>query len=305
MREIGALSHESQRLAWELAAAQVRMRPWLTISWIARPKEGWHLVVHDGATGPALHFDDEAGPTFAGKAGVLSLDWGDFAQTGDAFDWADEWGPGALHSEMTPKIAVYELLSAFVTHGPAWSVRPARFIESDESLSVYTLLEAFPTVDSAVDSYLGMLEVQFREGELAGHIEHWHEPLWLVEKAGVPVALLDESGKLHVSSTANTEPSVVEVLHARSEHEREVARLADVIAAALGNGDASTGGSASDSAESPHRTGWRKLRVYIDFGSIMAQSDWGAIRRARESGLRIEDTKVLREVGRAFADAFG
>lgn len=304
MHEVGVLGHESLRLAWELSSAQVRTRPWLTISWIAHPKEGWHLVVHDGATGAALHFDEEAGPNFAGKAGVLPLDWDDVTHSGDV-GWAAEWGPRDLHADTTPKIAVYELLSAFVTLGAAWSVRSAHLAESDKSPSVEALRAAFPTVDSAVDSYLEMLGIQLREGELAGRIEYWHEPLWLVERTGVLVALLDESGRLHFPATAHTKPLVVEVLHALSEHEGEAARLADAIAEGLGNCDVLTGGSVSDSADSSPQMSSRKLRVYVDFGSIMAQSDWGAIRRARASGLRVEDTKLLWEVARAFADAFG
>ena len=111
------ISYESLRRAWDAAARIVAHRPWLTISWIAHPEAQPHLVVHDGAVGASLHFDDEAGPTFAGEIGLRSLEWEDAAM-GEA-DWMAEWGPMDAKPELTHKSATYLLLSALVAAGRA------------------------------------------------------------------------------------------------------------------------------------------------------------------------------------------
>ena len=139
------ISYESLRRAWDAAARIVAHRPWLTISWIAHPEAQPHLVVHDGAVGASLHFDDEAGPTFAGEIGLRSLEWEDAAM-GEA-DWMAEWGPMDAKPELTHKSATYLLLSALVAAGPTWSVRPAPFIaDEDDGTSIYALRDRFPSI---------------------------------------------------------------------------------------------------------------------------------------------------------------
>ncbi|MDZ8172439.1 hypothetical protein [Microbacterium xanthum] len=300
--ETGVLDYQSLRVAWDCAAGLVRTRPWLTISWIAHPGEDWHLVVHDGATGPALHFDDYPGPTLAGKSGVSSLDWDDVIPPSEVIDWTMEWGPADIGAELTPKTAVYELLSALVALGPSWSVQPARFIGYDgDPSSVYTLQKVFPTIAQAVDFYSEMLEGQHREGELAGRSEYWHEPLWLVAVDGIATAVVDEGGDLHVSASASRGASAFKILRTLRDRDWAIDELAQAVA----EGSSIAEDSAPESSHPSALTSSQKLRVYIDFASIMSPSDWEAVRRVRESGSRVEDTKLLWTVGREFADAFG
>jgi len=217
-----------------------------------------------------------------------------------------EWGPADTEAEFTPKTAAYKLLSALVALGPSWSVQAARFIGDDgDPSSVFALQELFPTVASAVDAYVEMLGGQYREGEIAARSEYWHEPLWLVARDGVATAVVDESGQLHVTSSASTAASTFEVLRTLRDQDWEIEELALAVAEGSGIGDDPAAGWASEPTNPPTSTGWRSLRVYIDFASIMTQSDWDTIRRARENGLRVEDTKLLWTVGRAFSDAFG
>lgn len=303
--ETGSLDHYSIRMAWNCAAQLVRTRPWLSISWIAHSGEDWHLVVHDGATGPALHFDDYPGPTLVGKSGVSSLDWDDVTPPHEAIDWAMEFGPADIDAGLTPKTAVYELLSAVVALGPSWSVQPARFVgENADPSSVYALEKLFPTITPAVDVYVEMLGRQHREGELAGRSEYWHEPLWLVVRGGIITAMIDESGQLHFPSSANAGTSAFDVLRTLRDREWEIEELARAIA----EGSRVLSGSvpgAFGSTNPPTTTSQRNLRVYIDFASIMAQSDWDIVTRARENGARVGDAKLLWTVGREFAEAFG
>ncbi|WP_155947956.1 MULTISPECIES: hypothetical protein [Microbacterium] len=300
------MDYQSLRMAWNCAAGLVRTRPWLTISWIAHPGEDWHLVVHDGATGPALHFDEYPGPTLAGKSGVSTLDWDDVIPPSEAIDWALEWGPADIDAELTPKTAVYELLSALVALGPSWSVQAARFIGDDgDPASVFALQELFPTIALAVDAYVEMLGGQYREGELAARSEYWHEPLWLVARDGIATVMVDESGQLHIPSSASAGASVFEALRTLRDHDWEIEELALAVVEASGIGENTAPEPTPESIDHSTSTRWQKLRVYIDFASIMTQSEWGAVRRARESGSSVEDTKLLWTVGREFADAFG
>ena len=81
---------------------------------------GGHLVVHDGAYGAALHFDDEAGPTWEPKTGPEEeLEWADVEEM-DApdqvapVDWVTAWGQGAPVTEPSGKVAVYQLIAHFL-----------------------------------------------------------------------------------------------------------------------------------------------------------------------------------------------
>lgn len=299
--ETGFLDHESLQLAWNCAAGLVRTRPWLTISWVAHKGKDWHLVVHDGATGPALHFDDYPGPTLAGKSGVIALDWDDVIPLSHDIDWVLEWGPADIDAELTPKTAVYELLSALVALGLSWSVQPARFIGSEsDPFSVFVLQELFPTIVPAVDAYVELIGGQLREGELAGRLEYWHEPLWLVARDGTAVAIIDESGQLHYPSSTSAGPSMLEVLRTLEDRSWEISQLTTAVV----EGTAVRNDPEADSSESSISTNRQNLRVYVDFTSILTRSDWEIVRHARENDLGVSN-QLLEKIGREFADAFG
>lgn len=304
--DTGRLGYPSMKVAWKLAAGLARARPWLTISWIAHPEEEHHLVLHDGVFAAAMHFDDDAGPTFAGKAGVRSLEWEETSPLTDLVDWVAEWGPADPQSERTPKTAVYELLSALVDLGPLWSVQPARLLGKDgDPWSAYALRELFPSTASAVDGYLEMLEGQFREGEIGGHPEYWHEPLWLVSRAGAPAVVVDESGQLHLPHPASTEEIVFDVQGTLLNRGWTIEELAAAVSQGSGISITPTQGEASDFAASASVPTTRKLRICIDIDSILTREDWAAVQHARESGLNPEEAGILQTLDQAFAGAFG
>ncbi len=298
MSDSGVVGHASLQAAWKAAAALVRARPWLTISWVAHPGEGHHLVVHDGPHGPALHFDDDAGPTFAGEGGVSMLEWDDVSTPEDGLDWSAEWGPVDPEAESTPKVAAYALLSAFVAKGPAWSVQPARIVADEgDTLSAYALRQRFPGLAAAVETYTGLLEGQFREGEYAGRIEYWHEPLWLVSRDGVPFVVVDEAGGINLPDPPGE-------------------RAATLIIETIVQGRARQGAAPATSGEGeveepearrpPAGGGSRRppLRVAIDLAAILSPKDFEILRDARERGLAPDAANLPWGVAREFADAF-
>ncbi|MDN3495292.1 hypothetical protein QL996_05085 [Planococcus sp. APC 4015] len=298
MEETSALDHQQLGLGWSSAVALLQKRPWLTISWIAHPGRDWHIVVHDGVNGPALHFDSPDGPTFVGATGVIPLAWGDVTSADSPVNWVAEWGPADDASETTPKVAAYRLLSALVNIDPTWTAQPARFIEGTSGApSIYALRESFPTIDEAVDSYLTMLGGQFLEGELAARQEYWHEPMWLLSYRGVPAVIIDESGHAHAAVATDAD--------------------LDVADGHMGHQDVGQRTLADDSTEAltPHPalgedrlsagTHPTKLRVYIDFAAIFTDADLATIRAGMARGSDLDQSELLANVGREFACAFG
>ncbi|MDF2916024.1 MAG: hypothetical protein K0S70_241 [Microbacterium sp.] len=285
------LGYEALRSAWEDASRIVQARPWLNISWIAHPGEPPHLVVHDGAVGASLHFDDEAGPAFASEIGLRSLDWEDTA-VGDA-DWMVEWGPVDLQPEVTAKSAAYLLLGALVAAGPTWSVRPAPLIaDEDDESSIYALRDRFPSIAATVDSYVDLLGVQYREGEIANRSEYWHEPIWLVERDGAATALVDEAGFVHVERPS---PRRIQLVRTPRDLDELAARI-------------STSAQQPAQTETAHaRPASRDLRVYLDFASILEADGLDCLgSRLRDRGEpESHDLAALMLMSRDFASVFG
>lgn len=202
--------------AWNSALEIVAHRPWLVVSWIAFPGERGHLVVHDGAFGAALHFDDPEGPTLGGAAvESSSLDWDDLSTLAHATTGADEsfvnwveiWGSPTPEPTQTDRNAVLAALRASLSganleanDGFLWRARPAEFASTDGH-SAYDLVEVFPTARAAIELYADMLVAEFNGAEQLGSVAYWHEPLWVVHRGDLPVLLFDEAGQVHMPSS--------------------------------------------------------------------------------------------------------
>jgi len=202
------VDHDAYRRSWVCGAHHVRSRPWLTISWVTYPHQTPHLVVHDGPTGPALHFDNPDGATFVSPEGITPVSWDEaFAPNGD---WSTIWGPVDSREALTPKGAAYHALAVLVGLGKDWLVRPARFVgDDDDPLSVTSIERRFGTAQQSMFEYLALLEAQYDEGVATNRPEYWHEPMWVGLKHGQPLVLVDESGVLHTSSGQMSLPNTI------------------------------------------------------------------------------------------------
>lgn len=319
MLNAGVLGPDFLAEAWVCAAELVRRRPWLTISWVAHPGLGPHLVVHDGPTGPALHFDDEEGPTFAGRDGAVSLDWDEVL--GEGARWHFEWGPADADAALTPKSAAYELLRTFAVWGAPWSVQPARYIGDDaDPLSIYELRSVFPTANRAIDWYVDVLRAQYREGQVAGRAEYWHEPMWLVCEADAPLALVDEAGQVHTTAQPRSAPYELDMAETVAQRAIEIQRVAemlargaqlaeitegarrrtsDIVADLVRVAERQAGVAPARSATVPSR---RRRQVFIDFASIFDDHDWALIQKA--SGVT-DSGGLAAMAAKGFSAAFG
>lgn len=202
--------------AWGHAIEVVTRRPWLMISWVQFPGEAGHLTVHDGAFGASLHFDNPDGPTLGG-AGVQAaqLDWEDLSTLEDAsttadtsfVDWVSLWGAPTPAPAQTDRTAVISAMRSSLiganlesNDGHLWVARPASFATTDP-YSAYDLVDVFPTAQPIVELYADMLTGEYRNSEQTGEPTYWHEPLWVVHRAGLPVLLFDEAGQVHMPSS--------------------------------------------------------------------------------------------------------
>ena len=241
---------DTQRLAWIYGAHHVRLRPWLTMSLVEHPDQSPHVVVHDGPTGPALHFDSDGGPSFVSSEALTHLAWSEVLSNDDG--WARAWGPEDRSGKFTPRGAAYHALAALVCLGDDWQVSPARFVAGDEHpLSVSSLESYFHSAQAAMIDYLELLETQFNEGVATGRPEYWHEPMWVGLRNGQPLILIDEAGTLHKRDQRCELPSTAEEIEALVRESviptpvgmpklpRELRRATGVRIAADGHGTAS------------------------------------------------------------------
>lgn len=204
-------------MVWDRALEIIARRPWLIISWMRFPDEGGgHLAVHDGAFGAALHFDHPEGPTLGGQSvAVTPLDWSDLDTLTDAstdgddsfVDWVGMWGAPTPEPVQTDRSAVFTALRRSLSganleanDGQIWRARPAE-LASNEGYSAYDLMQAFPTAQPAIELYADMMVGEFEGAEHLGGIAYWHEPLWVVHRANLPVLLFDEAGQVHMPSS--------------------------------------------------------------------------------------------------------
>lgn len=217
--DVAGVSPTTIRRAWRLASRIVASRPWLEASWVGLSDVPFHLVVHDGPSGAALHFGD-GGPTWEpGSAPEQVIEWDDVDDveapnpTG-AVDWVGSWGPPALSMDLTAKAAAYTLIAHLLdreSNDERWAVRPARLIHyTDESAdapdSALSLTTAFPSLAPTVQWYVDQItSPSWGEGTI------WHEPLWLITRDEHPRLVVDEAGQVHL-----TYDSLTEVLGARA-----------------------------------------------------------------------------------------
>ncbi len=202
--------------AWGHAIDIVTRRPWLMISWVQFPGEAGHLTVHDGAFGASLHFDNPDGPTLGGPGvQAAQLDWDDLSTLEDAsttsdtsyVDWVSLWGAPTPSPAQTDRSAVFTALRSSLiganlesNDGYLWVARPAAFATTDP-YSAYDLVDVFPTAQPVVELYADMLAGEYRNSSQTGEPAYWHEPLWVVHRAGLPVLLFDEAGQVHMPSS--------------------------------------------------------------------------------------------------------
>lgn len=202
--------------AWGHAIEIVTRRPWLMISWVQFPGEAGHLTVHDGAFGASLHFDNPDGPTLGGPGvEAAQLDWDDLSTLEDAsttsdasyVDWVSLWGAPTPSPAQTDRSAVFTALRSSLiganlesNDGYLWVARPAAFATTDP-YSAYDLVDVFPTAQPVVELYADMLAGEYRNSAQTGEPAYWHEPLWVVHRAGLPVLLFDEAGQVHMPSS--------------------------------------------------------------------------------------------------------
>ncbi|MEV7631192.1 hypothetical protein AB0N64_02160 [Microbacterium sp. NPDC089318] len=208
----------TEMATWNHVLDILAHRPWLMVSWVDFAGEGpGHLAIHDGAFGVALHFDDPGGPTLGGTAvKAESLDWEDLstltATDTDAddswVDWIRHWGMPTPEPVETVRFAVLSTLRASLTgadqganDGYVWRARPAA-LGSDKGFSAYDLVDIFPTARAAVERYANTLATEFHNAEQLAHATYWHEPLWVVHRAQLPVLLFDEAGEVHLPSSS-------------------------------------------------------------------------------------------------------
>lgn len=196
-------------VAWICGARQVRLRPWLTLSWISHGSHPPHVALHDGPTGPALHFDSTDGPTFVSTEGILQPAWHEVL--GSDNEWSTVWGPIDDSSGLSPKSAAYHALATILRQRDDLRIAPARFIsEQDDPLSVSLIEGRFPSAQAAMIDYLGILEAQFNEGVATNQPEYWHEPMWVVLRGDDPLALVDEAGYMHLGRRQHELPRTAE-----------------------------------------------------------------------------------------------
>lgn len=140
---------------WRIASAITRDRPWLLASWSDNTPNIPHLVVHDGAHGAALHFDQEDGPYWSGGF-TRRMTWADVTSADEPEEWAMGWGERATTRRMKGKVAAYAILSAlsarWAVSKVSWVVRPAPIL-ADSADSAFALAELFPTAAESVQHY--------------------------------------------------------------------------------------------------------------------------------------------------------
>ena len=216
--EYDAQSLELQ--GWRAALEILGRRPWLVISWVTPPEtNSGHLVLHDGAFGAALHFDDPDGPTLGGPSfEAMAIDWDDIpthdevASTEEvdeySVDWVDCWGRPTPEPEQSDRLAVFTALRSSLTgadiaanDGYIWRARPAE-LAPHGGASAKALTHVFPTVRGAIDEYADMLSGESASAKRLGGVQYWHEPLWVVHRGDLPVLLFDEAGDVHMPSSA-------------------------------------------------------------------------------------------------------
>jgi len=207
-----APSASTARRAWRVASRIVASRPGLSVSWADWYEGPDHLVVHDGAVGPALHFDRDGGPTWESDTDPdRELRWEEVHDIDavNAFapvDWKAYWGEALPDAGVTAKSAIYTLISHILSSrpdGPRWTARPAKLIHStdysaDALGSAYSLFDTFSTLESTVRWYTSSIRAHFRRASGPGNPAIWHEPLWLLAMDGEPRLVLDEAGHVHM-----------------------------------------------------------------------------------------------------------
>jgi ADP-ribosylglycohydrolase len=217
-------SRATIRRAWHVASKIVASRPWLDVTWADWYADAGHLVVHDGAYGPALHFDRYDGPTLESRSSPeRELEWADVEDTTSSneialVDWVGLWGLSVGSPELTAKALTYELVAHLLDgdgNAGEWSARPAKLIhnsdvDADAPDSAFTLTGRFASLASTVEWYVKQLgSPSWGPGTI------WHEPLWLVSRDDEPRLVLDEAGHVHLTTSSLSE--VLSVVVATAE----------------------------------------------------------------------------------------
>jgi hypothetical protein len=194
--------------AWQTAAEFVQVWPELSISWADWYDSPSHLVVSSPSA--VLHYAHSDGPTLESVSGEVSLTW---AQV-DGFDpdsvfarstWAGNFGDPAEADHLTAKAAVYATIAGLLRYSP-WTARPAKIVFAtenpvDDPKAVFGLLSDFPSLMSTVKWYVSQVSVGLRRA-VQGRPLGWHEPLWQIARQGVPIAVFDEAGRVHLPRVA-------------------------------------------------------------------------------------------------------
>lgn len=195
--------------AWQTAAEFVQVWPELTISWADWYDGPSHLVVSSPTA--VLHYAHADGPTLESSAGEEALTW---AQV-DQFDpesvfaratWAGNFGGPDESDHLTAKAVVYTTIAGLLRYDP-WTARPAKILFAtenpiDDPKAVFGLLSDFPSLMSTVKWYVSQVSVGMRRA-VVGRPLGWHEPLWQIARQGVPIAVFDEAGRVHLPRVAS------------------------------------------------------------------------------------------------------
>jgi hypothetical protein len=200
--------------AWRTASQIVAGRPSLSVTWADYYEEPDHLVVHDGAWGAALHFDGDAGPYWESRGDSdVQLSWADLSEMDDPtpfalVDWVGAWGRAVYTDGLTAKAAIYALIAKLLELNDdteRWVARPAELLTeefTEEPGSAYALCSTFPSLTTTVEWYASQVVLLLRRASITGEQGHWHEPLWLITRDGEPWLVLDESGRVHLTTNS-------------------------------------------------------------------------------------------------------